>query len=246
MKQYLIRLDDACPTMDDRLWGRMEVLLDLYGVKPMVGVIPHNEDPKQLITIDDFDFWGKVAAWEKKGWTIALHGYNHCYTSNKGMKGLNPMWRRSEFAGLPLDEQREKIRRGVSIMRDNGLNPKFFFAPSHTFDKNTLVALREESEIRMISDTVGRYPYRYGDMWMIPQITGHCSEMPFDGIYTFCLHPNIMNERAFRALEDFLEKHHKQFVGFGDVDLTNYGSKSLVDKCLSWLFFTYRHLRRLY
>lgn len=108
MKQYLIRLDDACPTMNREKWGRMEEILDKHGVKPMVGVIPHNEDPKQKIDSEDVGFWEKVKTWKDKGGTIALHGYNHCYASNGGMEGLNPMWSRSEFAGLPLESQREK------------------------------------------------------------------------------------------------------------------------------------------
>ena len=73
MKRYLIRLDDACPTMDAEKWLRMENILDTYGVRPMVGVIPANKDPKQQIDAVDTEFWTKVKAWEKKGWAIALH-----------------------------------------------------------------------------------------------------------------------------------------------------------------------------
>ena len=59
MKQhYLIRLDDACPTMNRRKWQRIEDILDRYGVKPMVGVIPANADPKQIIDEPDRHFWG--------------------------------------------------------------------------------------------------------------------------------------------------------------------------------------------
>ena len=135
-----------------------------------------NEDPKQEIDPEDGAFWVNVRAWEQKGWAIALHGYNHCYTGNGGLKGLNPMWSRSEFAGLPLDEQKEKIRKGVAIMRENSINPKYFFAPSHTFDENTLNALREESDIRIVSDTIATRPYRYKDFIITPQFGGQCRE----------------------------------------------------------------------
>lgn len=120
---YLIRLDDACPTMDARKWQRMEDMLDAYGVKPMVGVIPASKDPKQQIDAADAEFWTKVKAWEKKGWAIALHGYDHCFISDAGMKGLNPLWERSEFAGVPLEQQKEKISKGVAILRANGIDP---------------------------------------------------------------------------------------------------------------------------
>lgn len=245
-QQYLIRLDDACPTMNHSKWKRMEGILERYGIKPLVGVIPHNEDQTQQIAPADEVFWDHVKAWMKKDWSIALHGYNHNYASNDGMKGLNPMWARSEFAGLPLEAQREKIRKGVAIMREHDINPKYFFAPSHTFDNVTLEALRLESDIRVISDTIGRYPYKNGVFWYIPQILGHCAKMPFTGIFTFCFHPNTMSDVAFEALENFLKTYRKQFVGFDDIDLQRYGSKKMVDKLLSWAFFTYRRLRGLH
>lgn len=205
--QYIIRLDDACPTMDHSQWQRMEEILDKYSIKPMVGVIPHNEDLAQQIDPADGDFWTKVKEWEKKGWTIALHGYNHCYDCNGGMKGLNPMWKRSEFAGLPLEEQRVKIRKGVATMREHGINPKYFFAPSHTFDDNTLTALRDESDIRIISDTIATRPYKYRDFVFIPQFSGQCREMKMNGLFTFCFHPNTMNDAAFDRMDKFLKKH---------------------------------------
>jgi len=68
---------------------------------------------------------------------------------------LNPLWTRSEFAGLKLEEQKEKIKKGLSIMKENGVEPGYFFAPSHTYDSNTLNALESESNIRIISDTIG-------------------------------------------------------------------------------------------
>lgn len=66
MNKYLIRLDDACPVMDAKKWQRMEDLLDTYGVKPMVGVIPANKDPKQQKDDVDCEFWNKVKRWEMK------------------------------------------------------------------------------------------------------------------------------------------------------------------------------------
>lgn len=223
----------------------MEYILDHYEVKPMVGVIPNNEDPKQRIDHFDDGFWERVSTWEKKGWAIALHGYNHCYNSNEGLKGLNPMWKRSEFAGLPLEKQRDKIKKGISIMRGNGINPKYFFAPSHTFDLNTLEALRCESDIRIISDTIGRYPYKMGDFLFIPQISGHCIKMPVSGFYTFCFHPSTMEDDAFRAVERFIKENQGHFIGFQDIKLAEFRNKKTIDKFISWAFFAFRRLRGL-
>ncbi len=246
MKQrYLIRLDDACPFMDSKKWQRMEDLLDKYGVKPMVGIIPDNADPKTMIEPENPMFWDMARAWQEKGWAIAMHGYDHCYISDKGLYGLNPMWKRSEFAGLSLERQREKVLKGVAIMRSHDINPRYFFAPSHTFDENTLEALRIESEIKIVSDTIARWPYKKGEFWFIPQITGHCVKMPIGGIYTFCFHPNTMSDDAYQNLEFFLKKYKSQFISFDIIDLSQYGGKSIMDKMISWAFFKLRKMRGL-
>lgn len=245
MNKYLIRLDDACPAMDAAKWQRMEDTLGRYGVRPMVGVIPDNEDPQTSPDAPDMRFWNKVHKWQSKGWAIALHGYNHVCITEDGLNGLNPMWARSEFAGVPLEQQREKIRKGVAICKEKGINPKYFFAPSHTYDKNTLEALRLESDIRIISDTIATKPYREGDFVIIPQLGGHCSVMKIPGIWTFCLHPTAMNEDQFNAVETFLKEHKDEFIAFSDLDLENLGGKSLVGKILSWAYFTMRKLKGL-
>lgn len=243
-KKYLIRLDDACPTMDGAKWQRMEDMFDRYGVRPMVGVIPANNDPKQKIDSEDSAFWEKVKNWENKGWTIALHGYDHCYISNDGMKGLNPLWERSEFAGVPFEKQKEKIREGVKIFRAHGIDPQFFFAPSHTYDSNTLRALKEECNIRIISDTIATKPYRKGDFVFIPQLGGHCTEMKIPGIWTFCLHPSTMCDKNFDANENFLKAHKGEFISFSELDLSKLKGMSIIDKLLSWAYFTRRKLRK--
>lgn len=243
MRKYLIRLDDACPTMDAKKWQRIENILDTYGVRPMVGIIPANKDPKLQIDASDAGFWTKVNNWEKKGWAIALHGYDHCFISKAGMSGLNPLWARSEFAGVPLEHQKEKIRKGVAACRANGIEPKYFFAPAHTYDENTLQALREESNIRIISDTIAIKPYRKDDFVFIPQLGGHCTEMKLPGIWTFCLHPSAMTEENFVATEKFLQAHKNEMLGFDELKLTNLKGKSLMGRLLSWVYFTRRRLK---
>lgn len=241
--KYLIRLDDACPSMDRANWERIEDILDRYDILPMVGIVPHNEDENLMRDSEDGLFWDKVKEWKSKGWSIALHGYNHCYMSSDA--GINPFWKRSEFAGVSLDQQKEKIRKGVSILKEHGINPKYFFAPSHTYDENTLEALRQESNIRIISDSIGRKPYKKDDFIFIPQIVGHCMEIPLPGVWTFCLHPNSMTDANFGATEMFVKQHQNEFISFDDLNLNNVATKSLFDKALSALFFGYRKIRGL-
>ena len=207
----------------------------------MVGIIPANADPKQKIDPVDSMFWQKALQWQEKGWAIALHGFDHCYISSNA--GINPLWNRSEFAGISLAEQKRKIRDGVTILKSHRLEPKYFFAPSHTFDNNTLTALKEDSDIRIISDTIATKPYKQGYFIFIPQIGGHCVNMPLPGVYTFCFHPNTMDDDAFNALELFIQIHKQEFSGFEELDLNGVRGKSLKDKIIAWMYFTQRKLR---
>lgn len=244
MKHYLIRLDDACPTMHNERWSRVESILDKYGIKPMVGIIPANADPGQKCSTVNPDFWTLTGEWQSKGWAIALHGYNHCYhTTTDG--GLNPLWLRSEFVGLPLEQQRMKIKEGLRILNEHGLKPDYFFAPSHTFDQNTLEALRLESDIRIISDTIATNPYQRYGFKFLPQLGGMPRKMPIPGTWTFCLHPSVMDDSSIKRLESFLSLNHRQFISFQDINLENLRSKSVFSKILSTAYFTLRKAKGL-
>ena len=240
--KYLIRLDDACPMMDSYKWKKVEAILDLVDIKPLVGVIPCNEDLE--ISVDAYDamFWEKVHIWIEKGWAIALHGYNHKCITFGGMEGLNPFWRRSEFAGVPLEKQREKIRRGVNILHNHDIYPQYFFAPFHTYDMNTLEALRQESDIRIISDTIANRPYIDNDFIFIPQFGGRCVEIRIPGIWTFCLHPTMMTDYHIKCLEKFLFEHRQEFLSFADLDFREISKKNLFSRGLSWSYFMFRRL----
>lgn len=125
MSQYILRLDDASDYMDVKKWQRMEELLDQYGIKPLVGVIPDNRDSSLTDTYEqDPEFWDKTARWKEKGWELALHGCYHKYTTKEG--GINPVNQRSEFAGVPLDTQKEMIRHGVDVLKGHDIEPKVF------------------------------------------------------------------------------------------------------------------------
>lgn len=208
-KQYIIRLDDACEKRDMEKWNRMEKLLDRYEIKPIVGVIPLCQDPDMdNYPIDEY-FWERAREWQDKDWIMALHGYTHVFCSKEG--GLNPVNNYSEFAGVSLEIQKEKIQQGVKILTDHGIVPRLFFAPAHTFDQNTLEALKTCSDIRIISDTIANDIYcGPGGLTYIPQQSGRVRNLPFK-VCTFCYHPNIMTENDFEVLETFLEKNRKFF-----------------------------------
>lgn len=235
MTRFVFRLDDACERMNLDKWNRIEVLLDKYEIKPLVGIIPDCKDPMMSQYEPNISFWDKVNVWIKKEWTIALHGYNHLYTTDQG--GINPIHNRSEFAGIDLRKQKEMIRAAVSIFAQHGVSPQVFFAPSHTFDKNTIQALKEESSIRIISDTIAFDTYTMDGITFVPQQSGTVRYLPFS-LVTFCYHPNDMQEEDFARLEFFFSKYKEKFVPF---PLKTTDRKySLVDRFLRYLYMARR------
>jgi peptidoglycan/xylan/chitin deacetylase (PgdA/CDA1 family) len=204
--------------MSREKWDSIEQVLDKYHVKPIVAVIPNNEDPMQQVDEHDELFWEKVKKWQAKGWEIALHGYNHVYISRHG--GLVPVNKKSEFAGLPYEVQEEKIKKGIEIFRQHGIDPKIWVAPLHTFDKNTLKALKKHTNIDMISDGIAINPYRrFGFTWIPVQI-------PFFkyyrfGLWTVCLHPGTMKEKYFDLMVDFMERNRGQIISLPEINKVN-------------------------
>lgn len=232
---YFIRLDDACAKRDVEKWNQIEVLLDKYNIRPIVGIIPNCMDSDMDKYPVDEEFWQRAAKWQEKGWHIALHGYDHVFCSNEG--GVNPVNRYSEFAGVSLEIQRQKFAGGIKILEDHGITPTIFFAPAHTYDANTLLALKEETNIRIVSDTIAYDNYRFGEFTFIPQQSGRVRKLPFKTV-TFCYHPNSMTQNDFDILERFISDNQTEFA-----DGTIYESKrklNLLDRILKYLYFSRR------
>lgn len=237
MAQYILRLDDASDYMDLKKWMRIERLLDKYGIKPVFGIIPKNGDEALTTKYEQNpDFWTLVQNWIDKGWVPAMHGYEHRYVTKDG--GINPVNKRSEFAGLSYEEQAKKISRGYKILVEHGIKPDIFFAPSHTLDENTLKAIKAETPIRIISDTVAWDVYKEGDFWFIPQQSGRVRKLPFKTV-TFCYHPNTMGEKAFEELENFLHENKEKFYELSISQLSN-KPRTVLDKGLQKLYLA-RH-----
>lgn len=230
---YILRLDDAAEHMNIQNWEKIEKLLDDFLIRPIVGIIPDVHDPDLLIYEKCPCFWEKAKEWESKGWSIAMHGYNHVYVTSCG--GINPVNNRSEFAGLALKEQKTKIHNGYSIFLSHNLIPKIFFAPSHTFDLNTLIALKEETPIRIVSDTIANDLYYENDLYFIPQQSGRVRKLPLR-LITFCYHPNTMTNDDFEKLYKFISNNHKLFCSADSIRY-NKRQRNIIDKLLKRIYF---------
>ncbi len=235
--KYIVRFDDACPTMDKNRWQRVENICNKYGIKPIVAVIPNNNDPKQMKDTFDEKFWNKVRDWQDKGWHIALHGYDHVYISKNS--GLVPFNNKSEFAGLSFEEQANKIKNGWKIFQDNKMKANIWVAPSHTFDENTLKALKEYTSIEIVSDGISLFPFKKYKFNWIPQQVWRFRKMPF-GVWTGCFHPNEMSEKEFNDLEIFIEKNHQNFI---NIDKLKYKKTCILNIIFEKMYWFLRRFK---
>ena len=77
---FLLRLDDIAENMNWDLMDKATELFDKFKIKPVLGIIPNNNDPELLLyPKKNINFWEQVRTWKKKGWEIAMHGNNHIY-----------------------------------------------------------------------------------------------------------------------------------------------------------------------
>jgi Uncharacterized protein conserved in bacteria (DUF2334) len=208
--RYLLRFDGLCPTMSRPNWDRFKAIIDEFDIRPILSVIPDNRDDRLSIERPDPEFWDRMRSMETTGAVIALHGYRHtCDSSNRG---LIPLHRRTEFAGVSESTQQEWIRRGLQILRSHGLNPRIWVAPRHGFDRGTLRALQKEG-ISYLSDGFARVPFtREGITWIPQQLWKPVSKS--GGVWTICIHSNIAGNWLADRLRDFLQDHTNQFTSF--------------------------------
>ena len=208
MVRLTIRMDDITPNMDWRKFFRFKELLDYYGIKPLLGVVPENRD--ESLEFDNAgvnvpsDFWQYIRDLQYDGWTVAMHGLNHVYTTLKG--GIFPLNHFSEFAGLCYDEQYELLSYGVDIFNEHNIPSDIFMAPGHSFDKKTLKALKELG-FSAVTDGFGNMPFIYRGMEFYPIsfIRSHTLKDAI-GYSTLVYHANTMNDKDFEKLEKLLSK----------------------------------------
>jgi predicted deacetylase len=211
--QYLLRIDDLCPTVSAQRWQQFQSLIEEFRLHPILAVVPDNQDPELQVSPPDPAFWDCMRALEARGASIGLHGYRHrCVSRGRSLVDLH---RISEFAGVPAETQRAWIGEGVRILRGHGLDPNIWIAPRHGFDANTLAALREE-EIRVLSDGFARAPFlRRGFTWIPQQLWAPVEKDR--GLWTICVHPNTARDAEIAAFRSFLALHAAQFTSLDRV-----------------------------
>lgn len=214
--KLLFRLDDICPGLKYDNLIRLEEIFDKYGVKPMLGIVPCNEDSGLVVEQTTDNFWEEMIRLQTKGWSVALHGYKHVYVNEcSGILEANPF---SEFAGVDLETQKQMISDGKHILEGHGLKVDYFMAPGHTFDENTLTALADAG-IWKITDGYTKQPYIRGGITFYPCKLSEAKLV--DGMDTVCIHLNNWQDKDFEELEEFLKSNSDCVIEFSDAEASD-------------------------
>ena len=179
------RVDDVVPGPALESLLSLEETLDKWGIRPIIGVVPINQDDSigALAPYPD-GFWSEIRRMKDKGWTVAQHGETHvCTGYSKSFLGHRSA---SEFAGRSIDIQVSSIQRGKEIFLSEGINPEIFMAPKHSFDRNTLKALKI-CGFKTITDGWGVAPYQIDGITLVPQVSARFRPTGF-GLWTNCIH----------------------------------------------------------
>ena len=210
---FLIRLDDIAENMNWELMNEVEVLFDKFGVKPVLGIIPNNKDPELLsYPKKNINFWDQVRTWQKKDWEISMHGTDHVYDKFCSKIDYLGHGGNTEFCGHPFDYQLKKIKTGLKKFSEEKIKIRAFFAPNHTFDQNTLLALKE-CGINKVLDGYGLMPYEENKVIFIPQLFYKILRLPF-GIQSFQIHLNYFKQEDFHDFKIFIEKNSKKIITY--------------------------------
>ncbi len=239
----LIRIDDVAQNMNWDMMDKCEKLFNQYNIKPVLGVIPNNTDPDLLKFYNEENFWRKIKNWQEQGWEISMHGYSHNYDINTNKNDFFKLGGKSEFYGKSLEEQTNKIKKGLEIFNKNRIKIRSFFAPNHTYDENTFKALKL-CGINEIIDGYGFQPYEEKDFVFIPQLFYRLINFPFS-FQTTQLHLNEWTDNSFNNFKNFVQSNKDKIITY-DKMLSKTSSSifiSLMNSLLKHSLITFRKLK---
>ena len=227
----LIRFDDIAANMNWDLMDKCEELFDKNNIKPVMGVIPNNKDKELLSYPKRENFWKIVERWKNKNWEIAMHGFTHIYDSNTNKKDYFSYGGKSEFFGHSIDVQLDKIKSGLKIFKENNIKIRVFYAPNHTYDKNTFEALKAAG-INQVIDGYGLMPYENNNIHFIPQLFYKLYILPF-GIQTTQIHLNYWSIEDYKKFEKFVKKNASNIINYDEA--LSKSSNQLQNKILNFM-----------
>lgn len=221
-----VRLDDITPDMDWERFMDFKALLDRYGIKPLIGVIPDNQDTS--ISTGETghpEFWNFIKELQKEGWVVAMHGWCHIYTTKKG--GMFPLNKFSEFAGVSYEQQETMLRMGKSLLKKKGIETKIFMAPAHSYDANTLRALKNTG-FTAVTDGFGKNPYRWKSLIFYPISFKLSSTLrKKKGFSTMVVHAGTVSREELPKYEKYFQQEGAVWISFGEYMMQPAGNRMI-------------------
>ncbi|MCM1174291.1 MAG: DUF2334 domain-containing protein [Blautia sp.] len=210
-----VRMDDITPDMNWENFRFFQELFEKAGIKPLLGIVPENKDGKLSIDAPRQDFYALMKKLQERGYVLAMHGCCHVYTTKRG--GLFPLNNYSEFAGLPYEKQKELLAAGKEKLTENGIETDIFMAPAHSYDKNTLRALRELG-FTGVTDGFGFSPYRYEGLTFYPisLLSGKDMKRKKEGTTTVVIHANTLTEADKTRYRKLFETYGKHMISYSE------------------------------
>lgn len=211
-----VRLDDITPDMDWERFLQFKALLDKYQVKPLIGVVPDNRDDNLKGSRQGApdDFWAYVKELQSQGWSVAMHGYRHIYSTDKG--GIFPLNNFSEFAGVSYEEQLRMLAEGKQMLAEKGIETDVFMAPAHSYDNNTLKALKKAG-FQKLTDGFGSRPYMWKGLLFYP-ISFRLSNTlkKKEGYSTMVVHAGTIEQNEWQTYEGYFKKENVNWISYSD------------------------------
>lgn len=241
--KYLLRFDDICPTMNWDVWNNIEEIIIQNKLKPILAVVPDNTDESLKVDEHNEFFWEKVRYWQNLGWTIGIHGYQHNLRDSN--YGLIPISKKSEFVGDTYKNQIHKIEHSLNILKKNSIKSDLWIAPAHSFDENTLKALKT-LKVSKISDGLNIFPHiDINGIFWIPQQLWKFRRL-FFGVWTVCFHHNKWDQNNINKFEDDIEKYKNHITDLESVS-QDYSDrkKSIFDNIFSFVYILMLRAKRI-
>lgn len=106
------------------------------------------------------------------------------------------------------------IKQGKEALLEHGIATDIFMAPAHSYDKNTLSALRQQG-FRYITDGFGKRPYLQNGMRFLP-ISFQASKAwkQKKGMTTIVLHTNTMEDGQIEELKKKISENQEKVCAF--------------------------------
>jgi len=210
-----VRMDDITPDMDWENFYFFQNLFEETGITPLLGVIPENRDENLKCGTPHRDFYKLMAELREKGYCFAMHGCYHLYTTKCG--GLFPLNRFSEFAGVPYEKQKKMLAFGRQKLEEYGIETDIFMAPAHSYDQNTLKALKELGFTK-ITDGFGKRPYKDRGITFYPisfRLSGALKRRK-KGMTTMVIHANTITETDKERYSRIFRQHGEDMISYSE------------------------------